>query len=85
MAGIPQPRAGSTTTCRRGSSPSDSLVNPAVYDELGIEGGAKAARHNPNHQERIVRDLTKLTDFMSELGVINRVTRPLWKVLGLVS
>jgi hypothetical protein len=62
----------------------DALVNPAVYDELGIEDGASIARHNPNHQERVIRDLAKLTEFMVELGVINTVTRPLWRLLGLI-
>ena len=62
----------------------DALVNPEVYEELGIEGGAKIARQNPNHKDRVIRDLTKLTGFLDELGVINAVTRPLWRVLGLV-
>jgi hypothetical protein len=62
----------------------DALVNREVYDELGIEGGARLARANPNHRARIVRDLGKLTGFLEELGVINPVTRPLWRVLGLV-
>src|SRR5262245_33019510 len=62
----------------------DSLVNPAVYDELGIEDGAAIARANPHHRERVVRDLGKLTGLMEEVGVINVVTRPLWTVLGLL-
>jgi hypothetical protein len=66
------------------SSIADALVNPQVYDELGIEGGASLARHNPAHQERVVRDLAKLTDFLEEIGVINVVTRPVWRGLGLI-
>lgn len=66
------------------SSIADALVNPALYDELGIEGGAKLARHNPLHRERVVRDLDKLTSFLEEIGAITTLTRPLWKLFGLV-
>ena len=62
----------------------DALVNRQVYDELRIEDGAKIARHNPIHRDRVVRDLAKLTDFLDDLGVINRVTRPVWRLLRLV-
>lgn len=62
----------------------DALVNPEVYETLGIEDGAKIAKHNPNHIERVARDLAKLTEFLDEIGVINRVTRPVWRLLGLV-
>ena len=62
----------------------DALVNGQVYEELGIEDGGTMARQNPNHKERVIRDLTKLTGFLDEIGVINAVTRPLWRVLGLV-
>lgn len=62
----------------------DALVNPQVYEELGIEDGARIARHNPHHRARVIRDLGKLTDFLDDLGVINAATRPLWRLLGLV-
>jgi hypothetical protein len=62
----------------------DAVSNPAVYDELGIEGGAKIAKANPYHQQRVIRDLGKLTDFLSEIGVINSATRPLWQAFKLV-
>lgn len=62
----------------------DALVNGQVYEELGIEDGANLARQNTNHKERVIRDLSKLTSFLDDLGVINVVTRPLWRVLGLV-
>lgn len=61
----------------------DAVVNPAVYDTLGIDGGAAAARRNPRHRERIARDLTRLTSFLDELGAITPVTRPAWRALGL--
>jgi len=62
----------------------DSMVTPQVYEALGIEGGARMARRNPNHQQRIIRDFSKLTDLLQEVGVINVFTRPVWKFLGLV-
>ncbi|MBI2704528.1 MAG: diiron oxygenase [Actinobacteria bacterium] len=62
----------------------DAVVNPAVYEALGIDGGAKQAKRNPNHTERVKNDLGKLTGFLDEIGVINTVTRPVWKVLGLL-
>jgi hypothetical protein len=63
----------------------DALVNPDVYDELGITDGAKVARANPEHRQRIIRDLGKVTGLLDEIGVINPVTRPVWRLLGLVS
>jgi hypothetical protein len=63
----------------------DATVNPAVYEELGIEDGARQARQSPHHRQRLVSDLEKLTGFLDELGVINRFTRPVWRALGLVS
>lgn len=63
----------------------DALVNPAVYRQLGIDGGTRLARRNPHHRQRVQRDLSKLTGFLSEVGVINRFTRPVWRVLGLMA
>ena len=48
----------------------DLMVDPAVYDELGIEAGADQARANPHHRARIVEGLAKLTGFLTELGVV---------------
>ena len=62
----------------------DLTVDPAVYDELGIEGGADLARANPHHRARVVEGLAKLTGFLAELGVIDDATRPVWRDLGLV-
>lgn len=62
----------------------DAVSNPAVYEQLGIEDGAKIAKANPYHQQRVIRDLGKLTDFLTEIGVINAVTRPLWQAFKLV-
>jgi hypothetical protein len=62
----------------------DAVVNPAVYDELGIEDGHQLARGNPRHRRRVANDLAKLTTFLGEVGVINPLTRPIWRVLGLL-
>jgi hypothetical protein len=61
----------------------DALVNPAVYEELGIDGGARVARRNPFHRRRITRDLSRLTEYLEGLGVIGRFTKPMWRLLGL--
>ncbi len=62
----------------------DALVNAEVYETLGIDGGAAAARGNPQHRARVIRDLEKVTGLLDTIGVINPVTRPLWRLLGLV-
>jgi hypothetical protein len=62
----------------------DLSVDPAVYEHLGIEGGADIARANPRHQETVIAGLAKLTTFLSEIGVIDDETRPVWAGLGLV-
>jgi hypothetical protein len=62
----------------------DAVANPAVYEELGIEDGRRLARTNPHHLQRVADDLTKLTDFLAEVGVITAVTRPIWRGLGLL-
>ena len=61
------------------------VVNPAVYETLGIEGGAEMARNNPHHQARVTRDLSKLTEFLTHIGVITDETRPQWIEMGLVA
>jgi hypothetical protein len=60
-------------------------VDAAVYDELGIDGGAEAARTNPHHQARVIEGLAKLTAFLTELGVIDDTTRSAWHDFGLVA
>lgn len=56
-------------------------VDPAVYDHLGIAGGYEAARANPHHQAAIVAGLSKLTTFLTELGVIDDEHREAWSAL----
>ena len=61
------------------------MVNDRVYETLGIPNGADAARTNPHHRARIVADLAKLTDFLTELGVIDDDNRPEWVERGLAA
>lgn len=62
----------------------DALVNPAVYETLGIEGGYAAARKNRHHADRVRHDLAPLAKFLAEVGVLPRAARPVWMALGLV-
>jgi hypothetical protein len=62
----------------------DALVNPAVYETLGIEGGCTAARRNRHHTDRVKRDLAPLAEFLGEVGVLPWAARPLWYALGLL-
>jgi hypothetical protein len=66
------------------ASITDAVANPAVYDELGIVDGHRVARNNPAHRERVANDLVKLTDFLTDVGVINTFSRPLWRMFGLL-
>jgi hypothetical protein len=63
----------------------DLSVDAAVYEHLGIAGGADAAHANPHHQETIVAGLSKLTSFLTDIGVIDPEHRPTWAAMGLVS
>ena len=60
-------------------------IDPTVYDELGIEGGAEAARTNPHHRARIVQGLSKLTAHLTALGVIDDTNRAEWEARGLIA
>src|SRR2546423_98492 len=60
-------------------------VDPAVYEPLGIEDGALTACVNPHHRALVVAGLSKLTDFLSELGVIDDEHRSTWAALGLLA
>ncbi|MEO6124994.1 MAG: diiron oxygenase [Ilumatobacteraceae bacterium] len=58
-------------------------LDPAVFDELGIDNGFEIARANPNYCAHVVAGLGKLTTFLGGLGVIADRTR--WVELGLVA
>ena len=61
------------------------MVNDEVASTLGIPDGAEAARANPHHRARIVNDLAKLVDFLTELGVIDATNRAEWIDRGLAA
>jgi hypothetical protein len=61
------------------------MVHDDVALTLGIADGAEAARANPHHRARIVGDLAKLVDFLTELGVVDDATRPEWVARGLAA
>jgi len=61
------------------------MVHDDVAATLGIPDGAEAARANPHHRARIVGDLAKLVEFLTELGVIDDATRPEWIERGLAA
>ncbi|GAC1531020.1 MAG: diiron oxygenase [Acidimicrobiales bacterium] len=63
----------------------DLIVNPDVYETLGIAGGPEMAKANPCHAARIANSLAGLTSFLEELGVINDETRPMWAENGLLA
>ncbi len=58
-------------------------LNPAVFDHLGIAGGADAAAGNPHYRANIVTGLAKLTTFLADIGVIAKSDER-WSELGLV-
>ena len=63
----------------------DLLVHEGVYATLGIADGAEIARANPNHRDRVMTDLAKLTGFLGDLGVIDDVSRDVWVERGLAA
>jgi hypothetical protein len=61
------------------------MVNDAVSAALGIADGGDAARANPHHRARIVADLAKLVDFLTDLGVVDATNRGEWTSRGLAA
>jgi P-aminobenzoate N-oxygenase AurF len=59
----------------------DLSIDPAVCEHLGIEGGTEMARANPHHVATIVTGLSKLTTFLTQIGVIDDAHRPAWSAL----
>jgi len=62
----------------------DLSVDPAVSEHLGIANGAELARANPHHRSVILAGLSKLTTFLTEVGVIDDAHRAAWCDLGLL-
>ena len=63
----------------------DAMVNRQVYRTLGIKDGYSAAWRNPHRRERIRQALAGYTGFLTRLGVITPMTRPVWRALGLLA
>ena len=60
----------------------DLSVDPTVFEHLGVAGGYEAARANPHHQAAVVAGLSKLTTFLTEIGVIDDEHRSAWQALA---
>src|SRR4051794_28075736 len=60
-------------------------IDPAVYDELGVADGAEIARNNPHHRARITQALSKLTTYLTALGLIDDSNRAEWEGRGLLA
>jgi hypothetical protein len=61
----------------------EALVNLVVYRALGLPGGYWVAVTNPRYWQRVAADLASFTGFLTDVGVITPVSRPLWLRLGL--
>jgi len=59
-------------------------LDAALYEGLGIAGGIATARSNPNYQATVIAGLSKLTTFLSSIGIIDDASRASWEQLGLV-
>jgi hypothetical protein len=57
-------------------------LNPEVFDQLGITGGAEAAVTNPRYRANIIEGLGKLTSFLADVGIIDQQDNR-WSDLGL--
>lgn len=62
----------------------ESVLNPAVYRTLRIQGGYATAMTNRRYWQRVARDLRPFTSLLTEVGVVNALTRPAWQALGLI-
>jgi hypothetical protein len=61
------------------------MIDPAVYESLGLDGGEHAARSNPYHRDFVVDGLAKLVAFLTRLGVIDDDTQHIWDELRLTT
>ena len=77
VARSPMPRPSSS-----GSSPISASIPPCT--NTSASPTAPRWRANPNHRTTIVAGLAKLTNFLTEIGVIDQEHRPTWVELGLV-
>jgi hypothetical protein len=63
-----------------------SLINPAVYEAVGLDRGeaVKAARTNPHNHETRRWLGEKIMAFLDEQGMITRTSRPIYKLVHLL-
>jgi P-aminobenzoate N-oxygenase AurF len=63
-----------------------SLVNPAVYEAVGLDRAeaVKAARTNPHNHETRRWLGAKIMAFLDEQGMVTRTSRPIYKLVHLL-
>ena len=61
----------------------DAMIQPGIFETLGIRNGEALARSNPLRQLRVIDDLASLVEFLEQISVITDGTRPFWAELGL--
>ena len=62
------------------------LVHPDVYKNCGLPPEARRmARRNPNTRKTVLEASAEVTEFLSELGVIDARQAPRWRALGLMA
>jgi hypothetical protein len=64
----------------------DNLIDPAVYRSVGLDPSeAQAvARDNPHHRENRVWMAEKVTDFLTEAGMIGGPSTAIWRQASLI-
>ena len=55
----------------------------SAASEMGIADGEAIAEANPNHQANVIAGLSKLTNFLADLGAIDDPDA--WAEFGLIS
>ncbi|WP_326596697.1 AurF N-oxygenase family protein [Streptomyces sp. NBC_01803] len=64
-----------------------AFVNPEVYTNIGLDRAEAVAQVKASEHRRQVmrRGAERLTDFLEEIGVMNGVSRRLWRSAGLLA
>lgn len=62
------------------------LLDPAIYRAVGLDPveARRQARHNPHYRETMLWSGEKLIAFLTEVGMIGRGQRHLWRRAGLM-
>ncbi|PIP81984.1 MAG: hypothetical protein CO113_13605 [Elusimicrobia bacterium CG_4_9_14_3_um_filter_62_55] len=55
-----------------------------VYLKLGLSDGYRQAWENPRRRERVTEALSPYAAFLTEIGVLDWMTRPLWRAFRLI-